>query len=1356
MKSLELTQTAMAHARLDSDQDSTQTELLAQNEMKLLAAESQFAADRELLSGEDGVDQTWYLHTYSDVAAAGENPVDHYMRHGWREGRDPRPDFSTSGYLEANKDATGNPLVHYLRHGGIKVVPPEWQFAVDYDLASGDGGVDRAWYLEAYTDIAQAGIDPVEHYLRLGWREGRDPRPDFSTSGYSERNTEVIGNPLLHYLRMSGAADSKEIATTEWYLLWEKGLLYPRGGQKPRPDVAFGTRGVRKILFTGHEASRTGAPLILLRLMEALQALTGAELYLILERGGPLLEDYQRIAHVFVNHNGLLYRSNGANLVAMLDSIASPGPQLAICNCTDGWRLVEVLRDAGMPHLISLIHERVVHYPAEVWQLIHSHSDRVLFPAHAVKVATSAVFPSFANALVVPQGLLNPEFGRGDRNAARAEVRRKLGLSPDTAIVLGCGTQDQRKGIDLFLQLAARVRARIKRKVHFVWIGAKQRDTYFSRFVDLDLSLLDLRSSASIVGEVTDPQTYFLAADAFALTSRDDPFPCVVHEAMACAVPIVAFDGAGGAKEALADDCGIVVPYLDVEAMADSLTSIVKHPSRYATMGHRAEARVRSVYRFSDYAERVHQICKTVVEKPAPAAVVFGEPTAVRAEVQPLSDEPPRTAVVGTDPTVRKRIPQRALLTKVSQTIRAEQWWNYKLAPMYAVFYATAYLHHGAVASIWPAAVALLLAIASCAAYVSLINDLTDRAEDHRAGKSNRMAGRPAWQMALLLAAPLCVALAFCIFWRDDIPLVATYLGSWAAFSLYSIPPLRLKTRGVLGVFADASGSHVFPTLTAALLAVRALGSSIDPAWIVALAVWSLGCGLRGILWHQLYDFEADRAAAVQTFVVRRSRLAAVRIARIALLIESLGLAAVLWQIGSAWPLTFLLVYVVFAALKSRLWNVAIVIAEPHGRYAILGQEYYTVLFPLGILLACALRNPIDWVVVAVHFLVFSQLAMSFLREIGPLAKSSFDGRRWFAKEGYQTGGQGAPPAHVASADSKPGAAIAMASNASAASLDSAIAKTVAFLKERLRSGRYGLAALGSDGEPRFPDDKGHVFVAWPIAEAMTGLLDEIDRTIILVRILSEEQDGAWGYQSPGMLYNTETLPFLVDSDDSAYVIRTLHLLGVNREPKCLMRFHREAERLFVTWDTPGPVSLTKEASLQNNFLAHPEVNANIFFALRGTHFEKYVNYDMLLQAQDERGFWKSYFYPSPLYATLLVLDLTRGNPAFASATERALTFIVGSQNADGSWGAASDPYETALAVAALAGHPAQAAAIRRGVEYLLSTMAPDGSWASGACIWEAYWTEQDIWRGYDTHRAYISARCLIALRRAAGQLAPS
>jgi hypothetical protein len=168
--------------------------------------------------------------------------------------------------------------------------------------------------------------------------------------------------------------------------------------------------------------------------------------------------------------------------------------------------------------------------------------------------------------------------------------------------------------------------------------------------------------------------------------------------------------------------------------------------------------------------------------------------------------------------------------------------------------------------------------------------------------------------------------------------------------------------------------------------------------------------------------------------------------------------------------------------------------------------------------------------------------------------------------------------------------------------------------------------------------------------------------------------------------------------------------------------------------------------------LAHPEVNANVFLALRDTHLDQFINYDLLIRTQNERGFWSSYFYPTPFYGTLLALDVLHGNPSFGAATERALAFVIESQNADGSWGDKSDPYETALAIATLLDHPVHAGSMQRGVEHLLSVVAEDGSWTSRSCVW-TFPRQGDLWRAYDIHRAFVSACCLRALRRVARQL---
>jgi hypothetical protein len=63
---------------------------------------------------------------------------------------------------------------------------------------------DRDWYLETYSDVAANRLDPMRHYLELGWREGRDPSPAFSSKLYLKDNPDVARqevNPLLHYIR---------------------------------------------------------------------------------------------------------------------------------------------------------------------------------------------------------------------------------------------------------------------------------------------------------------------------------------------------------------------------------------------------------------------------------------------------------------------------------------------------------------------------------------------------------------------------------------------------------------------------------------------------------------------------------------------------------------------------------------------------------------------------------------------------------------------------------------------------------------------------------------------------------------------------------------------------------------------------------------------------------------------------------------------------------------------------------------------------------------------------------------------------------------------------------------------------
>ena len=190
-------------------------------------------------------DGAFYWTVNPDLRGAELDVVRHYLRAGWREGRDPSAWFSTRAYVEAYPDvveAGWNPFHHYLIRGrreGREVVRSD--FAEAYLLDAARRGADLAWssqalsadgpiarardadraiaaqefdadfYLAVNPDVAKTGYDPLDHFLTWGWREGRDPNENFSLAHYLETNPDVAAagvNPFVHYLA-AGRAEGR-------------------------------------------------------------------------------------------------------------------------------------------------------------------------------------------------------------------------------------------------------------------------------------------------------------------------------------------------------------------------------------------------------------------------------------------------------------------------------------------------------------------------------------------------------------------------------------------------------------------------------------------------------------------------------------------------------------------------------------------------------------------------------------------------------------------------------------------------------------------------------------------------------------------------------------------------------------------------------------------------------------------------------------------------------------------------------------------------------------------------------------------------------------------------------------------
>lgn len=134
--------------------------------------------------------------------------------------------------------------------------------------------------------------------------------------------------------------------------------------------------------------------------------------------------------------------------------------------------------------------------------------------------------------------------------------------------VVNLASIQPRKGTDLWVETAIKV-CNEHPTVEFIWLGTGES------FGDWQQAIVKAGLEERILfpGYVDAPYLLLRRASVFFLSSRDDPFPLSVLEAMALGRSIVAFD-VGGAPEALAGK-GQIMPAFDTDAAAVAILQIL-------------------------------------------------------------------------------------------------------------------------------------------------------------------------------------------------------------------------------------------------------------------------------------------------------------------------------------------------------------------------------------------------------------------------------------------------------------------------------------------------------------------------------------------------------------------------------------------------------------------------------------------------------------------------------------------------------------------------------------------------------------------------------------------------------------
>ncbi len=150
----------------------------------------------------------------------------------------------------------------------------------------------------------------------------------------------------------------------------------------------------------------------------------------------------------------------------------------------------------------------------------------------------------------------------------REEMRRKLGISQNSIVVLTVRRLVYKNGIDTLIE-SANIAVKKNPKIVFLVVG-KGPDL---NKVQMRIEQLGIENNFRFTGFVKDEDLpfYYNAADFFALPSKSgEGLPLVALEAMACGLPVIATD-VGGISEILMEDYGKLVPPNQPELLAKAI-----------------------------------------------------------------------------------------------------------------------------------------------------------------------------------------------------------------------------------------------------------------------------------------------------------------------------------------------------------------------------------------------------------------------------------------------------------------------------------------------------------------------------------------------------------------------------------------------------------------------------------------------------------------------------------------------------------------------------------------------------------------------------------------------------------------
>lgn len=196
----------------------------------------------------------------------------------------------------------------------------------------------------------------------------------------------------------------------------------------------------------------------------------------------------------------------------------------------------------------------------------------------------------------IPAHVINNGIDLNEFKHTKSNLKENLGFK-DKFIILGvASTWDNKKGLDVFIELSKVLNDDFK----IVLIGLNQNQVNH-----LPHNILGKLRTESI----NELARYYSMADVFLNPTLQDTFPTTNLEAQACGTPVITYKS-GGSPETISFETGIVVEKLDIKSLVNEINDLFINRDRFSKKELRnyAETNFNRNVKFKEYLSLYERI----------------------------------------------------------------------------------------------------------------------------------------------------------------------------------------------------------------------------------------------------------------------------------------------------------------------------------------------------------------------------------------------------------------------------------------------------------------------------------------------------------------------------------------------------------------------------------------------------------------------------------------------------------------------------------------------------------------------------------------------------------------------------